>query len=97
MGIKSYEDLEVYQEGYQLVLEVYQLTKDFPKEERYELISQLKRASLSVVLRRIWSWKNCGVQTFSSKLTWIRQRSDSPVKTSKRSRVWTDRKISPTL
>ena len=50
MGIKSYEDLEVYQEGYELVLEVYQITKDFPKEERYELTSQLKRASLSVVL-----------------------------------------------
>ena len=50
MGIKSYEDLEVYQESYQLVLEVYQVTKDFPKEERYELISQLKRAALSVVL-----------------------------------------------
>ena len=50
VGIKSYEDLEVYQEAYRLVLEVYQLTKGFPKEEKYELISQLKRAALSVVL-----------------------------------------------
>jgi four helix bundle protein len=50
VGIRSYEDLEVYQESYQLVLEVYQLTKDFPKEERYELTTQLKRAALSVVL-----------------------------------------------
>ena len=33
-----------------MVLEVYHLTKEFPKEERYELISQLKRAALSVVL-----------------------------------------------
>ena len=49
-GIKSYEDLEVYKEGYALTLEMYKLTKDFPKEEKYDLISQVRRASSSIPL-----------------------------------------------
>ena len=50
MGIKTYEDLEVYQEGYRLVLEIYKLVTKFPEEERYGLTSQLKRAALSIPL-----------------------------------------------
>lgn len=50
MGIKSYEDLEVYQEGYQLVLEVYRLAEIFPERERFGITSQLKRAAISVPL-----------------------------------------------
>ena len=50
MGIRSYEDLEVYQEGYRLVLEVYRMTEGFPSEERHGLTGQLKRAALSVPL-----------------------------------------------
>ena len=50
MGIKTYEDLEVYQEGYRLVLEIYKLVTKFPEEERYGLTGQLKRAALSIPL-----------------------------------------------
>ena len=50
MGIKTYEDLEIYQEGYRLVLEIYKLVTKFPEEERYGLTSQLKRAALSIPL-----------------------------------------------
>jgi four helix bundle protein len=50
VGIKSYEDLEVYQQGYRLTLEIYKVVAKFPLEERYGLTSQLKRASLSIPL-----------------------------------------------
>jgi four helix bundle protein len=50
VGIKSYEDLEVYQEGYRLILEIYKIAKEFPEEERYGLTGQLKRAALSIPL-----------------------------------------------
>ena len=50
MGIKTYEDLEVYQEGYRLVLEIYKLVTKFPEEERYGLTGQLKRAALPLYI-----------------------------------------------
>ena len=46
--IKSYKDLEVWQIGMDVVVIIYQLTDKFPKEERYGLINQLKRAVVSI-------------------------------------------------
>ena len=46
--MKTYKELEVYQEGYNLTLEMYKMTKSFPKEEQYEIVSQLRRASSSI-------------------------------------------------
>ena len=48
MGVKSYEDLVVYQKGYDLALKVHQLTRAFPEFERRELGYQLRRAAVSV-------------------------------------------------
>ncbi len=44
----SHKQLEVYRIATQLVKEVYSLTKFYPKEEQFTLISQLRRASISV-------------------------------------------------
>ena len=46
--IKSYKDLKVYQNSYSLALEIHQLTKGLPKEEKYELGSQARRAAISI-------------------------------------------------
>lgn len=46
--IKSFTDLIVWQQAHQLVLSIYQITKNFPKEERYSLIDQLRRAAISI-------------------------------------------------
>jgi len=48
MVINSYKELKVYQRSYQIALETYKLTKSFPAEEKYGLISQLQRAAVSV-------------------------------------------------
>ena len=48
--IKTYNDLEIYQEGYKLLLEVYKITRGYPKEEIYVMTTQIRRAALSVVL-----------------------------------------------
>ncbi len=47
-NIRSFEDLEVWQMGKEIVKEVYKLTKDFPKEETFGLVTQIKRAALSI-------------------------------------------------
>ena len=46
--IKSYKDLVVWQKGIDLVVEVYRLTKLFPKEELYGLTSQMRRVAVSI-------------------------------------------------
>ena len=46
--IKSFTDLEVWKEGHKLVLTIYKETKSFPKEERFGLSDQIRRAIVSV-------------------------------------------------
>ncbi len=46
----AHTNLEVYKESYTLTLEVYKITKTLPESERYNLVSQLRRAALSVHL-----------------------------------------------
>ncbi|SRR6266404_7161353 len=45
---KRFTDLRVWRESHFLSLEVYKLTREFPKEEVYGLTSQLRRAVVSV-------------------------------------------------
>jgi four helix bundle protein len=45
---KSYKDLTVWQEGRKLVLSIYTMTKQFPADERYDLVSQMRRAAVSI-------------------------------------------------
>jgi|SRR3989338_184002 len=48
VGIKNFYDLEAWKNGHALTLEIYKITKDFPKEEIYGIVSQLRRASSSI-------------------------------------------------
>jgi len=45
---KSYKDLLVWQKGLPLVTTVYGLTQEFPADERFGLVSQMRRAAVSV-------------------------------------------------
>jgi four helix bundle protein len=46
--MQNYKDLLVWNKSHELVLEVYKLTKDFPKEETFGLSSPLRRAVVSI-------------------------------------------------
>lgn len=46
--IQSVYDLEVYSLAYSLALEVFEVTKKFPKEELYSLTDQIRRSSRSI-------------------------------------------------
>lgn len=48
--IKSHRDLKVYQLAYQLAMEIFELTKKFPKEENFSLSDQIRRSSRSVAI-----------------------------------------------
>jgi len=46
--VKSFRELEVYQLSRKLASELFEITKDFPKEEKYSMIDQVRRSSRSV-------------------------------------------------
>lgn len=46
--IKSFTDLVAWQEGHELILLIYDVTKSFPKEEMFGLTNQIRRASVSI-------------------------------------------------
>ena len=48
MAIYGYQDLEVYREAFELALEVHEVTRGFPREERYALVDQVRRSSKSI-------------------------------------------------
>ncbi len=48
--IKSYKDLEVYQDSYKLALSVHHMSRTFPDFEKYELGNQIRRAAMSIPL-----------------------------------------------
>ena len=45
---QNFKDLIAWQKGMDLVLEIYAVTKAFPREEIYGLTSQLRRAAVSI-------------------------------------------------
>ena len=46
--VRTYSDLLVYQQAYRLTLDVSRLTKDFPRQEQFELARQIRNCSRSV-------------------------------------------------
>jgi len=46
--LKNYRDLKVWQKSYRLCLDLYRITKNFSKEERFGLTSQIRRAAVSI-------------------------------------------------
>ena len=48
MVIRSHRDLEVWQRSMDLVDAIYSLTRKFPRDERFGLITQMRRSSFSV-------------------------------------------------
>jgi four helix bundle protein len=55
--IQSHRDLEVYQLAFQAAMQVFELTKNFPREERYSLTDQIRRSSRSVCANLSEAWR----------------------------------------
>ncbi|HOX75801.1 MAG TPA: four helix bundle protein [Bacteroidales bacterium] len=70
MGVNSYKELIVYQKAHKLAMEIFELTKSFPKEETYSLTDQIRRSSRSVSSCIAESWaKRRYIKSFVNKLT----------------------------
>ena len=70
MGVNSFKELIVYKKAHDLAMEIFFLTREFPKEETYSLTDQIRRSSRSVSSCIAESWaKRRYVKSFVSKLT----------------------------
>lgn len=62
--IQSFTDLNVWKEGHKLVIIVYKITKEFPKEETYSLVDQMRRVAASITTNIT---EGFGRQTYKEK------------------------------
>lgn len=70
MQIRSAKELEVYKRAYELAMQVFEVSKGFPSEERWALTSQIRRSSRSVCLNLREAWAKRRYEAhFISKLT----------------------------
>ena len=72
--IKNFTDLKVWQEGHQLAILVYNITKQFPREETYSLIDQMHRAAVSVTSNIA---EGFGRHTYKDKVNFFYQAQGS--------------------
>ncbi len=70
MAVKDVKELEVYRKAYRVAMDFFEISKGFPAEERYALVSQGRRSSRSVChnLREAWAKRSYPAH-FSVKLT----------------------------
>ena len=65
----GYRDLKVFPLAYQLALDIHEITKRYPKEEKYSLTDQIRRSSRSVPANLAEAWKKRRYEkAFVSKL-----------------------------
>ena len=82
--IKSHKELNVYKLAYEAALELHEITKSFPQDEKYSLTDQIRRSSRSVCANLAEAWrKRRYKKNFISKL------SDSEAEAGE-TQVWID-------
>lgn len=70
MYVNSFRDLEIYRLVRALSVEIFQISQNFPKEEKYSLTDQIRRSSRSVGAQIAEAWaKRSYKKHFVSKLT----------------------------
>lgn len=50
MGVVNFKQTKVYQKSFEIAMEIFEITKSFPKEEIYSLTDQIRRSSRSVTV-----------------------------------------------
>ena len=57
--IGSFKDLDAYKKSYQLALQIYRMTRQFPVDEKFGLTSQLRRAAVSIPSNIAEGYRRC--------------------------------------
>src|SRR5262247_496687 len=57
MKIREHTELEVYQKAFAVAMQIFEISKSFPKEETYSLTDQIRRSSRSVCANLAEAWR----------------------------------------
>ncbi len=63
-SVKTFRDLVVWQKAHELVLEIYKASKSFPDDERFGLVSQIRRSASSIPTNIVEGYKKKGNKEF---------------------------------
>jgi four helix bundle protein len=55
--LRHFRDLDVYRRAFDGAMEIFRMTRDFPSEERYAMVDQVRRASRSVCANIAEAWR----------------------------------------
>ncbi len=55
--IRHFRDLDVYRRAFDAAMEIFQMTKGFPSEEKFSLVDQIRRSSRSVCANLAEGWR----------------------------------------
>jgi len=61
----SFRELIVYRKAFDFAMRIYEVTKSFPKEEKYELADQIRRSSRAVCRAIGGGYRNASIQSTS--------------------------------
>jgi four helix bundle protein len=68
--IKHFRDLDVYKRAFSAAMRIYEITKNFPADERFSLVDQIRRASRSVCSNLAEAWRKRKYSAvFKNKIT----------------------------
>lgn len=84
MELKSFRDLTVYKKAFSLAMEIFEMSKQFPSEEKYSLTDQIRRSSRSVC--------SCIAEAYRKRnypAYFVSKTSDADMENSE-TRVWLD-------
>lgn len=56
-SFKSHQDLDIYKKAFEAAMQIFELSKKFPVEERYSLTDQIRRSSRSVCANFAEAWR----------------------------------------
>jgi four helix bundle protein len=84
METKSFKDLTVYKKAFKLAMEIFEITKGFPREEIYSLTDQIRRSSRSVPVCIAEAYRKRNYQAY-----FVSKSSDADMENSE-TRVWLD-------
>ncbi|HUV50181.1 MAG TPA: four helix bundle protein [Anaerolineae bacterium] len=69
-SIRHFRDLEVYRRAFDAAMQVFEVTKKFPPEERFSMVDQIRRSSRSVCANLAEGWrKRRYLAVFKNKIT----------------------------
>ncbi len=68
--IRTHQDLEVYRKAFDSAMQIFEMSKSFPRDERYSLTDQIRRSSRSVCANLAEAWRKRRYEkAFISKLS----------------------------